>query len=145
MRRPGGPKTYELFAEAVGAPSGSKARRKRPSPFSIRFSESERQRLQNAAGNLPLGEYIKQRLFHDLPAVPRQNGVSRVDKEAIGQALAALGQSKLASNMNQIARAANIGTLPIDAELTLDLQRACAEITALRQALLKAMGLRAVK
>lgn len=147
MRRPGDNHTTEVFSEAAGhgdiairPPLRSKA--KRPSPFSIRFTEAEREQLEMAAGNLPLGVYIKLRLFDDLPPVPRQNSLSKVDKQALGEVLAALGQSRLASNMNQIAHAANIGALPVTEDLMDELHAACGEIKELRAAILGSIGVR---
>ncbi len=118
---------------------------KRPSPFSIRFTEAEREQLELAAGNMALGVYIKLRLFNDLPPVPRQNSLSKVDKEALGKVLAAFGQSKLSQNMNQIAHAANIGTLPVDQDLIDELYTACGEIKALREAVLGCIGIRGLR
>jgi RNase P/RNase MRP subunit POP5 len=147
MRRPGNSTTRELFSEAarhgdIKIRPARSSKSKRPSPFSIRFTECEREQLEAAAGNLALGVYIKLRLFDDLPPVPRQNSLSRVDKEALGKVLGAIGESKLASNMNQIARAANIGTLPVDQDLVDELYAACGEIKALREAILGCIGVR---
>lgn len=147
MRRPGTNKTRELFADAAGhgdiaiRPPRS-ARSKRDAPFSIRFTAEERTRLELAAGKLSLGTYIKARLFDDLPPVPRQRGLSRVDQSKLGQTLAMLGQSRLSSNMNQIAKAANRGTLPLTPDLIDDLNQACLDIKFMRHALMRALGLK---
>ena len=39
--------------------------KKRPAPFSIRFTEEERARLEYDAEGMAIGEYIKWRVFHD--------------------------------------------------------------------------------
>ena len=89
MRRPGSDHATETFSDAcvkggLVRPSRS-SRAKRDAPFSLRLSADEKARLKSAAGNLPLGAYIKARLFADLPAVPRQNAPSPCDKALLGQ------------------------------------------------------------
>lgn len=149
MRRPGSNHVTEAFADS-SCPGGlirpsRLAKAKRESPFSLRLSFEEKSRLKAAAGNLSLGAYIKARLFEGLPAVPRQNAASKIDRKALGSLLSMLGDSRLASNMSQIAHAANIGTLPVDEEMIADLNKACADIRLMRRALLKALGQRAPK
>lgn len=147
MRRPGCNKTTELFSEAAGhsdiaiRPPRS-AKTKRVPPFSIRFTAEERERLSSAAGNMALSAYIKGRLFDGMPPVPRQRSHSRVDQSKIGQALAMLGQSRLSANMNQIAKAANRGTLPLTPDLIEDLNSACADIEYMRWLLVSSLGLK---
>jgi len=58
----------------------------------------------------------------------------------VRKVLAALGNSRLSSNLNQIAKAANRGALPVTEELSLDLQSACLDIRAMRMALMMALG-----
>lgn len=148
MRRPGTDHTRETFSEVAGhgditiRPARS-AKTKRPPPFSIRFTDDEKARLLAAAGNLTLAAYIKARLFADLPAVPRQRSPSPCDRKMMSQALALLGQSRLSANMNQIARAANLGVLPLDPELIADLNAACSDIHFMRETLLAALGRKA--
>ncbi len=147
MRRPGCNKTTELFSEAAGhgdiaiRPPRS-AKTKREPPFSIRFTPEERKRVAAAAGNMPLSAYIKARLFDGLPAVPRQRSHSRVDQSKIGQVLAKFGQSRLSANMNQIAKAANRGTLPLTPDLVKDLNGACSDIKYMRWLLVSSLGLK---
>ena len=142
MRRPGSLKAVEAFSDANVPPQLVRPARKRPAPFSLRLSEDERARLEAAAGSLSPGAYIKGRLFDGLPPVPRQSGASKVDRALLSKLLGGLGQSRLASNMNQIARAANIGTLPVTPELEADLKEACAHIAYMRRTLMQALGLR---
>jgi len=147
MRRPGSNYARETFCEA-STPGGlvrpsRPAKTKREAPFSLRLSAEEKARLKAAAGSMPLGVYIKARLFEDLPAVPRQRTPSRFDKALLGKVLAALGRSRLSSNLNQIAHAANIGALPVDDELVADLKAACSDVRTMRNALLKALGQKA--
>jgi hypothetical protein len=113
---------------------------KSPPPFSLRFTKEERAELDRRAGTKPLGQYIREKLFGDA-ASPR--AVKRrkpgVDQKSLSQALGLLGQSRLASNMNQIAKAAHMGALPVTPELSSDLDRACADIRAMRTLLMRAL------
>ncbi len=63
-----------------------------------------------------------------------------MDHVILAQLLGALGKSRLASNLNQIAKAANIGALPVTEELEAELHTACAEIGEMRDTLMTALG-----
>jgi hypothetical protein len=67
---------------------------RRPPPFSLRLSEAERARLECDANGLPLGGYIKTRLFGEEAGAirVRRAGLPVQDRAALGQALALLGQ-----------------------------------------------------
>lgn len=119
----------------------AKEGRKREAPFSLRLTFDERAALEAAAGDLPLGTYIKAVLFgQDLQKVRQRHKNPVKDHEALGRVLAALGQSRLSNNLNQLARAVNTGTLPVLPETEADLQAACADVSALRAALMEALG-----
>ncbi|MEM7781655.1 MAG: hypothetical protein AAF697_14820 [Pseudomonadota bacterium] len=116
-------------------------RKKREAPFSLRLSFEERSKLQTAANGVPLGAYIKTILFGgDLTKVRRRNVNPTSDDKALGRVLAALGRSRLSSNLNQLARAVNTGTLPVHPETEAELKSACAEVAAMRHDLLRALG-----
>ena len=99
--------------------------------------------LERMAGDKPLGAFIRKQLFGD-QAAPRSLHQRKPgpDKKALAQALSALGQSRLSSNMNQIAKAAHLGTLPLAPELENELSAACGDIRAMRDALIRALGLK---
>lgn len=126
----------------VRANGESKApRRKTPPPFSLRLSFEERFALQHAAAGLPLGAYIRNKLFDGDLTPRRTRGHHPVkDHAALAKVLGALGVSRLSSNLNQIARAAHIGALPVTPELEEELRDACAQIRGMRSDLLKALG-----
>lgn len=118
------------------------SKRKRPSPFSLRLTFEERARLESEARGMSLSAYIHWRLFNADQPPPRQRGKVPVkDQEALARVLALLGQSRLANNLNQLARAANIGALPVDPETEADLREAVADVAAMRAALIRALGL----
>ena len=121
-------------------------KKKRP-PFSLRLNFEERARLEELAGNEPLGTYIKRKLF-DGTGLENKRARSRLrrpveDEQKLARVLAALGQSRIANNLNQLAKAANIGTLPVSPEIEVELRETCSTITAMRADLLKALGQRA--
>lgn len=124
------------------APEQRPPRRRSIPPFSIRLSASERAHLEAVAGPRPLGAYIRSRLFGDQTDARRKSRRPSLDHQKLALVLAELGRSRLASNMNQIAKAANCGTLEISRELTADLQLACADIRMLRETLIAALGLK---
>lgn len=115
----------------------------RPAPLSIRLNDSERQQLTALAGGLPLSSYIKAVLFRDeASAMRRPPRAVCADRQLLGRVLAALGQSRLASNLNQLAKAANSGSLFCDDQITARLAEACREISAIRVLLMQALGKR---
>ncbi len=114
---------------------------KYPPPFSIRLTFEERARLDTDRGRASLAAHIRERLFGD-DATPRKKpGNSPIkDAEALGRVLGALGGSRLSSNLNQLAKAVNTGSLPVTPETEADLVAACEEVKALRIDLLRALG-----
>lgn len=59
----------------------------------------------------------------------------------LAQVLGKLGQSRLSSNLNQLARLANTGVLDVDPETEAALVRAANEIREMRQILIAALDL----
>lgn len=118
---------------------------KRPAPFSLRLSPDERAFLKQKANGKPISAYIRAQVFGS-DATPRKLHQRRpaVDKAELGKVLGKLGQSRLSSNLNQIAKAANIGALPVDDALQEELRQACEDIAAMRQTLIKALGIKPV-
>ncbi|TRW95239.1 hypothetical protein FNJ84_17170 [Paracoccus sp. M683] len=114
---------------------------KAPPPFSLRLSPEDRKRLDAAAGELPLGAYIKAKLFDgDLPSVRRRGAAPVKDHAALAQLLGMLGQVRLAHDLGTLADAAKIGALPVTPELEDDLGKALAAVIAMRAELMRALG-----
>lgn len=119
---------------------------KRP-PFSLRLTFEERARLEQLAGDEPLGAYIKRKVF-DGKGCGTKRARSRTrrpirDEQKLAHVLAMLGQSRLANNLNQLAKAAHIGTLPVLPDTEREIRKACADIALMRRELLRALGHRA--
>lgn len=111
-------------------------------PFSIRLTNTEKSVLHKKAAGMPLGIYIRSVILDEntkTKSARRQHPIK--DAEPLGRLLGFLGQSRLASNLNQLAKAANLGSLPVTAVTESDLRRACAEVAEMRGLLLLALGI----
>jgi hypothetical protein len=112
-----------------------------PAPFSLRLTFEERAALEQAAGDMPLGAYIRDQVLRDGTARKRRRYKRPVkDHQALGQLLGALGEARLANNLNQLAKSANTGSLPVTPETEKALREACAEIHQMRSLLMRALG-----
>jgi nitroreductase len=136
-----------LASKAAAAPSAAAPepaqKQKRPAPFSIRLSETDRARLADEAAGAPLGQYIKAKLLGgELLERKRRKGLSIQDRAALAQALALLGRSRVSSNLNQIAHAVNIGVLPVTPETEAELAGAVQDVRLMRRLLFSALGYR---
>jgi hypothetical protein len=133
----------ETFGVVAGYPVKPARTRKAP-PFSLRLTEAERARLTDEAKGAPLGSYIKAKVLGSaLPVRLRRSGLAVEDRQALAQALSALGASRLSSNLNQLAHLAHIGALPVTVELEAELAAALADIREVRRLLITALGLKA--
>ncbi|GAB5373966.1 MAG: hypothetical protein AcusKO_04280 [Acuticoccus sp.] len=124
-------------------PNTSRRSSGKPAPFSLRLSRDERARLEQAAGGEPLGAFIRAKLLDGDVAPRRTRGRTPVkDHIELAKVLAALGASRLSSNLNQIAKAAHIGALPLSEDVEQDLNDACVAVRDMRCRLLDALGVR---
>lgn len=150
MRPPGQNKIRVAFSEAHAGEIAIRPARKRkpPPPTSIRFNHAEREQLERDAGSMTLSAYIRLVLFG--PAAEayksrrpkRKPREPRSDEVLLSQLLAILGQSRLASNFNQIVKLAHSGSLPVTPELEDELREACAAIKDMRLMLITALGIK---
>lgn len=91
---------------------------------------------------MPLGAYIKAKVLSAPPLSLRRSGIAVEDRQALAQTLALLGRSHIANNLNQIAHAASIGTLPMTPETEDDLRDTLHAVQSIRSTLLDALGMR---
>lgn len=136
----------EAFKAAAGVPKVPR-RRKRPPPFSIRFTDEERTRLEREAGRMALAAYIRHKLLGEdaadrRPQSRRKQRRPTIDHETVARLLGTLGQSELARSMIAIALAAQSGALPVTPELSDRLDTACDDIAEMRTALIAALGVK---
>lgn len=120
--------------------------KKYPAPFSMRFTKDERESLEIAAAGRPLAAYIRWLIFkEDMPEMPKRRTrgeTAEKDHKEIAKLLGVLGQSRIASNINQLAKAANSGSLPVNEEIITSLKEASSAIQWMRDTLIKALGLK---
>ena len=115
---------------------------KQTSPFCLRLTPEERAQLEREAAGLPLGEYVRQRVFDENRIKRRTRNKHPVrDHQILSQLLGELGRSRLSNNLNQLAKAANSGLLILTPEVKTALLNACADIRHIRETLMKSLGL----
>ena len=111
-------------------------------PFSLRLSAEERLRLEREAAGMSIGAYIRWRVFEPSTPPPKSRGKFPVkDHQALAKALGLLGQSRLSNNLNQLARAANTGSLSLTPDTETQLLAAVQDISAIRRMIVAALGL----
>ncbi len=115
---------------------------RRPAPLSLRLTPEDRQRLESDSAGMSLGAYIRGRLFDPASPPPRHRGKAPVkDHLALSALLGKLGQSRIANNLNQLARAVHSGSLVLTPDIEAELRGAAADIAAMRAMLVAALGL----
>jgi hypothetical protein len=66
------------------------------------------------------------------------------DHEKLAQVLGILGKSRLSSNLNQLAKASNSGSLPLTPDTEAALLQAAPEVALMRNLLIEALNLEPV-
>ena len=124
--------------------SSKHARKEVAQQYCIRLKPSELALLKKWADYLGISvsELIRRRTLGDYEAPRRKNRRPSRDDKMLSKLLGTLGQSRLASNMNQIAKAANLGALPVTDDLIAELTQACFDIQTMRRELIRALGIK---
>lgn len=118
------------------------SRKTYPAPFSVRLSEQEREELKRLADGQPLGQFIKDAILERGMRPPQSRKPALADQKLLAKLLAALGSSRIASNINQLAKAANSGSLPVNEDVLQSLDDAVSAIRWMRETIIKGMGLK---
>ena len=133
----------------MGAMGGGKFRQKRSArhakastPFSIRLTPAEKARLREDAAGEPLGTYVKKTLFSPTTKAAARRSMIDEHSKLIGQVLAMVGSSGMADALTTMALAIQSGTFESEAEILEALNNAETELSEIRTALLKALGMR---
>lgn len=116
--------------------------RSRRAPLSVRLNDQEFALLQNRAGGLPLSTYLKQAGLGDAAPAIRRRQPPSPDQRILATILAAIGQSRLPNNLNQLAKAVHSGSLPVSRETEAEITQACRDVWLIRKALLLALGVK---
>jgi len=127
------------FKSAANAkrPGGRKAL----SPLTLRLTPEERAALEEMARGTTLSAYVRGRLF-ERPAKHRKRRAQAIigDKRAVAEALSLLGQSRIASNLKQLAHHANMGLLFVGDLERAQIAEANAHLAEIRSPLLAALA-----
>ena len=123
-------------------PTKSAKPRRATTPVPIRFTESELAYLKRMAGKKPLSTFCREKLLGDKAEKRKAARAPRLDDGQYAALLAALGQSHLSSNLNQLAKHANMGTLDVSEDVETQLQEAYLAVLAMRDALITALGIK---
>jgi hypothetical protein len=105
-------------------------------PISIRLTPQERAELVRRAGGRSLSVYVRDCLFGG----GADGGKPRASD--VAQVLGKLGTSGLATSVGELARLAKLGALAVDDETEAQLRAACADISAMKAALMRALGIK---
>lgn len=126
------------FARAA---KGERSSRRKTAPVTLRLTEAERKRLVELADGMTLSTYIRACLFaKEEKRRKRRAGSVVADKKAVAEALALLGQSRIANNLNQLAYQANIGALRIEDRERAMIDEAYGYVLSIRTLLVAALG-----
>ena len=114
------------------------------SPFTLRLTRAERARLEEMAAGMTLSAYVRACVFAEDTRLRKSHACdASAEKKAMAEALALLGQSRIASNLNQLAHHANLGILIEDDGVKAQISEANAHLSAIRTALMAGLGKKA--
>ena len=105
-------------------------------PFSIRFTADERAYLEEQAGNLSLGTFAREQLLGAKAQKRRALRKPKVNDKNLALVMTLFGDQRIASNLNQLAKHANMGTLDFDDDVLEQILEACAAMIAIRNYLI---------
>ncbi len=89
---------------------------------------------------MPLGAYIRSQVLQGQETRHRRKSRRPIkDHQAFGQVLGELGKSRIANNLNQLAKAVNTDTLPVTPDTEKAIRDACADVQYMRTMLMKAL------
>ena len=119
----------------------AKAKRQQTSPLTLRITDAERARLEELAAGMRLSAYVRACVVGAETAKRKKRPKTVIeDKKAAAEALALLGQSRIASNLNQLAYHANIGALIVGQAEKDQIAQANDHLAAIRSLLMQALG-----
>lgn len=121
-------------------PHRNGTRRSDVSPVTLRLTAAERERLEELAVGMTLSAYIRACVFAEEEKRRKRRPKDAVaDKKALAECLALLGQSRMASNLNQLAYHANVGALIVDDEVKTQITESYEAIQEMRALLIAAL------
>ena len=106
----------------------------------IRLTVSERAQLDKLAGNRTVSAYVREKILGEHAQKRKISRKPQMEDIQHASLLAALGQSRLSANVNQLAKHANMGTIDCTQDIQQQLEDASGAILAMRDALFMALG-----
>lgn len=88
------------------------------------------------AGGRSVSAYVREQLF------ARDAGARKPNRNELAQVLGKLGASGVAVSVNELARLAKLGALPVGDETEAPLHAACDDIAMIKSALMRALGIK---
>lgn len=111
------------------------------SPLTLRLTPEERARLEELATDMTLSAYVRACVFAEDAQLRKTRPADQVEeKKVAAEALALLGQTRIASNLNQLAYHANIGALIVGETEKDQIAEANEHLAAIRVMLMQALG-----
>ena len=114
------------------------------SPFTMRLNPQEREKLAQLAQDMNMSQaaFIRAKVFDGLP-LKQKKIAATLDHQTLAKLLMMLGESRIANNLNQLAKHANCGTLELDSkELEAQINESYEAVIWMRQTLLQSLGLK---
>ena len=109
--------------------------------ITLRLTDEEAAKLERMSAGMTVSAFVRECVFGNGSTRRRPRDRRPVAGEAdLAQALAMLGQSRIANNLNQLAYQANTGTLAVDEGVHRQIEEAYAYVVDLRKTLLHALG-----
>lgn len=109
--------------------------------LTLRLTPEERSNLEELAAGMTLSAYIRACLFAEETKRRKAKPKTVVaDKKAAAEALALLGQSRIANNLNQLAYQANISDLDVGDFKQAQINEAYEHVIAMGSLLVSALG-----
>ena len=127
-----------------GSDSGTKAKSTSKYPrITLRLTEEENTQLRELASGVTVSSYVRECLFGKGANTrkTRQRHKPVADEQSLARALAMLGETRIANNLNQLAHRANMGELRMNDTTLAQIEEAYAHIQSMRSTLIEAIGL----
>ena len=123
----------------------SKRKKKRAAPLSIRLSANERAWLEEQAGGMPIGTFVKSRLFaaNDNTPPRTRNRAPVKDYEELAKVHGKFGRFDVFLTIKGLLKAIENGNIRLKPTTEDVLVSACEDIRDIRHHVMKALGTRA--
>ena len=112
--------------------------KRRPAPLSVRMTPEQLELLDRIKGESSRNAFVIRQVFG--PLAPRGRMPVK-DHQVLSALIAKLGQSRVASSLNQLSQACHSGSLVLTPDIEAEIHEALSAVLEMRKMLLKALGL----